>query len=248
MIIRKINKILLDLGIFNVKYVYIYCDLRNLISYFKKKPADGAKKFLDLFKKKGVTCITPAFSYTSKGQFDLKFTRSKVGYLSNYILKKENFTRSKNPVFSYVSVGKNKNLLNKLGKSAFGKNSLHEILLNENCYFLHLNRPLKDGNTLIHHIEQINKANYRYEKVFKTKIYDNNRYVGNNYKAFVRKNLKSKYHESTFLKAYKKMKNKKYIIRKKFKNLEIQVYPYQEFYADVNKLFIENSKIFIKGK
>ena len=57
--------------------------------------------------------------------------KSRVGFLSNYILKKERFVRSKNPIFSYVSVGKNRNLLNKLGKSAFGKNSLYEKIYNE---------------------------------------------------------------------------------------------------------------------
>ena len=247
MIIRKINEIFLNLKIFDAKYVYIYCDLRNLLVYFEKNPEVGAKQFLNLFKKKGVTCITPAFSYTSKGQFDLKKTKSRVGFLSNYILKRERFVRSKNPIFSYVSIGKNKNLLNKLGKSAFGKDSLHEKLYKEKCYFLHLNRPLKDGNTLIHHIEQINKANYRFEKIFKTKIYYKNKYLGNNYKAFVRKNLKSEYTDSTFHKAYKKIKKKKYFLRKKVGKIELLIYPYDNFYKDLDKLIKKDPNIFING-
>ena len=245
MIIRKINKIFSNLKIFDAKYVYIYCDLRNLLGYFKENPEVGAKKFLDLFKKKGVTCITPAFSYTSKGQFDLRKTKSRVGFLSNYILKKERFVRSKNPIFSYVSVGKNRNLLNKLGKSAFGKNSLHEKLYIEKCYFLHLNRPLKNGNTLIHHIEQKNKANYRYEKTFNTKIYEGKKYYGKNYKAFVRINMTSGYTDSTFKNAYNKIKKKKYFIKKKIADLEILMYPYKQFYLDINKLYKRCPKIFI---
>ena len=88
-------KFFLNLKIFDAKYVYIYCDLRNLLVYFEKNPEVGAKQFLNLFKKKGVTCITPAFSYTSKGQFDLKKTKSRVGFLSNYILKEKDLLDQK---------------------------------------------------------------------------------------------------------------------------------------------------------
>ena len=45
-------------------------------------------------------------------------------------------------------------------------------------FFLNFNRPLKEGNTLMHHIEQKNRVNYRYEKTFTTKVFENNRYVG----------------------------------------------------------------------
>jgi len=246
MIINKIDKVLLKSKIFKSKYVYIYCDLRNLLNHFKRTPEKGVEKFLNLFKRRGITCITPAFSYTTKGRFDLKNTKSRVGFLSNYIIKKEKFVRSKHPLFSYVAVGKNKKILTKLGKSAFGKMSLHEKLLDEKCYFLNLNRPLKNGNTLIHHIEQKNKADYRYEKTFNTRIYDGKKYYGKNYKAFVRINMKSHHTEATFKKAYDKIKKRKYFIKEKISDLEILIYPYKQFYFDINKLYNQHPQIFIK--
>ena len=108
-----------------------------------------------------------------KGKFDVNITKSKVGFLSNFIIKNEKFERSFHPMFSFVAIGRNRKLLKKLGKSAFGKNSLHSTLLNKNCCFLNFNRTLIKGNTLMHHIEQKNKAKYRFEKVFKTKVYKN---------------------------------------------------------------------------
>ena len=64
--------------------------------------------------------------------------------------------------------------------------------LYKNCYFLNFFRPLKQGNTLVHHIEQNNKAKYRFDKKFETKVFFHDNYVGKNYSAFVRKNLKNK--------------------------------------------------------
>ena len=40
-------------------------------------------------------------------------------------------------------------------------------------------RPLKQGNTLVHHIEQINNAKYRYDKRFPTRVYRGNKYIKN---------------------------------------------------------------------
>lgn len=100
----------------------------------------------------------------------------------------------------------------------------------------------------MHHIEQKNKAKYRFEKVFKTKVYKNKIFMGGNYKAFVRKNMNLNYSLGTFDKAYKKLKNKKYFFKKKIKNLEILTYPYDDFYYDLDNLFKKNSNIFIKAQ
>ena len=50
-----------------------------------------------------------------------------------------------------------------------------------------IGRELIEG-TVVHHIEQLLKANYRYEKVFNTKVYNNKKYCAN-YSAYVRKNF-----------------------------------------------------------
>ena len=62
--------------------------------------------------------------------------------------------------------------------------------------FLNLFRPLKGGNTLVHHIEQKNKAKYRFDKNFVTKVIKNKKFFGTNFKAYVRKYINKK---KTFL-------------------------------------------------
>lgn len=244
---KQIKLILKNSGILKSKFIYIYSDFRFFFQYEKKNQLQKVDSLIKYLTSKGSTCIVPSFSYTKKGFFNVKKTPSKIGFLSNYLLKKKNIERSNHPIFSFIAIGKNKKFLKKLGKSAFGNNSLHKNLKNNKCFYLHIDRPLYKGNTLIHHIEQKNKANYRFEKTFKTKVYKNNKFVGTNFKAFVRKDMKNKFTEGTFKKVYRTIGKKNYIYKKKINQFEICIYPYDIFYDDLNYLFKKNNKIFINN-
>ena len=253
--IEKINKILKEIdnifkisNIYKAKYVYIYSDFRTFFQIYKNRSEDFVDKFLNLFLKKGITCIVPAFSYTTKGSFFVEKTNSHVGFLGNFIIKKRKSSRSEHPVFSFIAIGKNRKIVKKVGKSAFGPDSVHKRLFRKKTFFLNLCRPIKYGNTLVHHIEQMNKANYRFDKVFNTKVYSKKSYIGNNFKAYVRKNMTSDHTRATFKKALKKIKNKNYFFKRRLKKLEILIYPYDSIYNDLDSLFKRDKKIFIKGK
>ena len=73
-------------------------------------------------------------------------------------MKNYQFERSEHPIFSFVAIGKKRKIVKSVGKSAFGKKSVHSRLLNKNTFFLNFFRPLEKGNTLIHHIEQIEES------------------------------------------------------------------------------------------
>ena len=243
--IREIDKIFTKSKIYKADYVYIYSDFRKIFSSKKDNPEKSVKSLLNFFLKKGITCIIPSFSY-SKKRFDIDKTKSSVGFLGNYVLKNFNHTRSEHPIFSYIAIGKNKSIIKKIGKSAFGSDSVHARLYKKNCYFLNFFRPLKQGNTLVHHIEQNNKAKYRFDKKFETKVFFHDNYVGKNYSAFVRKNLKNKSTSFTFEKIFKKIKNKKYFFKFIKKNYNILIYPYDVFYDDLDNHFKKDNNIFIK--
>jgi len=245
--IQKINKTFLKSKIYNAKYVYIYSDFTKLFYSKKNNPEKLVKSFLNFFLKKGITCIIPSFSY-SKKRFDIDKTKSTVGFLGNYVLKNLNHTRSEHPIFSYIAIGKNKSIIKKIGKSAFGSDSVHARLYKKNCYFLNFFRPLKEGNTLVHHIEQNNKAEYRFDKKFETKVFFQGNYIGKNYSAFVRRNLKNKSTSFTFGKILKKIKNKKYFFKFINKNYNILIYPYDVFYDDLDTYFKKDNNIFINKK
>ena len=234
-------------SIHNYNYVYIYNDLRFFLAQ-NINDTDFIDKLLNIFLEKKQTIIIPSFSY-SKKKYELQNTKSEVGFLSNYILKKKNSLRSEHPLFSYVALGPKKNIVKKIDKSAFGSDSLHSRLLFKNACFLHIGRNLKYGNTLVHHIEQNLNANYRFDKIFKTKVYKNNKYIGTNFKAFVRKNYKKKY-SFTFNKILKKNELKKMINylnhEKEFKS--IFYYSYDKFYFFLHELYLKENNIFINSK
>ena len=58
--------------------------------------------------KKKKTVIVPAFSYKNKGRFYVDKTESNLGFLTKWALKNLTFIRSEHPVFSVISVGKDK--------------------------------------------------------------------------------------------------------------------------------------------
>ncbi len=240
-------KKILNNPIFNrFDYIYIYSDFRYLLSQ-NLNNKNFVSQFLNIFLQRKKTLILPSFSY-SKKKFDIKKTKSSVGFLSNYILKKKNSLRSKHPLFSYIAIGPKKNILKNIGKSAFGENSVHAKLLFNNCCFLHIGRDLRYGNTLVHHVEQNLNASYRFDKKFSTKVFYNNKYLEKDFKAYVRKNY-SKKTDFNFNKVLKTKEMKNLIIylnkEKNFKSLFF--YPYDEFYFLLHFLYLKNNKIFIKS-
>ena len=230
----------------NYKFIYIYSDFRFFLSENKSNIETFMTQFLNTFLKNNQTIIVPTFSY-SKKKFDVKTEKSSLGFFSNYLLKLKGVQRSEHPIFSYAAYGQDKKIVKKIGKSAFGKDSIHERLLFKNCCFLHIGRDLIEGNTMVHHVEQNLAAKYRFEKTFKTKVYNNKKYIGTNYSAYVRKK-NNKGSEFTFIKAVKKIKEKKIIFKlNNQKNLKsIFYYSYDEMYFFLHELFISNNKIFLK--
>lgn len=246
--LKKIQSILLKSGINKADYVYIYSDFRPFFKFCKKNPKKLVKLFLEFFTKRGITCVIPSFSYTTSDKFIVEKTKSKVGFLANFVISNLKHERSEHPLFSFVSIGKNSKIVQKVGKSAFGKRSLHARLYAKNCYFLYFFRPLKDGNTLVHHIEQMFKANYRFEKKFSTKVYNGKKYIGKNYSAYLKKNINDKKYFFNFKKVLKKLINKKYIKINDFKKSQIVIIKYDNFYNDLKKLYEFDNKIFINHK
>ena len=98
----------------------------------------------------------------------------------------------------------------------------------------------------MHHIEQKNNANYRYNKRFNTKVIKNKKKLGSNFKAYVRKFKNKKDHVFTFKKIYKDLLNKDFMKHFTYKNEKIFVYDYDEFYDYLDKKYNENNNIFIK--
>ena len=171
------------------KILYLYSDLRQLGKF--KKTAETKAEFLDsiinLLLSMNFTVVIPTFSYTVKGIFEVESTPTRLGALNSRILEQPSVVRSEHPVFSFGACGPLSEVIKNIGKAAFGFDSVHERLLHSNAAFLYIGRPIRLGNTIIHYIEQQLNVDYRFNKTFPTKVFQNKTFIGDNYSAFVRK-------------------------------------------------------------
>jgi len=239
----------LDVGKFEI--LYVYSDLRE---FGRHKPSSVSKQdflqqIIEVLLKSVGTIITPTFSYTTSGIFDVGSTPTRIGALNNHFRQHLSAQRSEHPIFSYASIGKHSDVVKNIGKSAFGIDSIFERLLSRNAAFLYIGRPVRLGNTMIHFVEQLNNAEYRFEKIFETKVYEHEEFIGENYSAFVRKqdNAKNSYAFS-FEKATEALIAKKLIreirIANEFSNLSLL--PYYDVFEILNSLIKKDSSIFLK--
>ena len=184
---KKIIKFIKE-NISKYDYVYLTSDIRG---FLKKYNTITAQEICDILifslLSRNITVIIPAYTFTSSGKFFVNKQNSNLSYMTKWILKKRGVKRSEHPIFSVCAIGKNSKIVNNIGKSAFGFDSIFDRLIKNNTSLFHFGRPFSYGNTVIHYVEQSVGSIYRQHKNFKTKVYKKNKYIGNNFSAFVRK-------------------------------------------------------------
>ncbi len=182
-----------ELGVYEYSVVYLFTDLRGWASRL-----GAATRRDDMFKaisgpllERGCTIVTPSFSYTDAGEYDVQTTPSALGAFPRWFLGQPAMARSEHPLFSMAAIGPEKatarELVQGCGKSAFGARSVFERLLARECICVHLGHNVDLGNTMIHYAEQLCGAPYRFNKVFPTKVHSGGAFLGSNYSAFVRR-------------------------------------------------------------
>ena len=146
--------------------------LKFLIKYKKKKEIFNPNLIIDLLINKvgsRGTLIFPTYNWDfCKGlDFHYKETKSLSGSLGNFALKRKDFKRTKNPIYSYAVYGKDQDYICKLKHySCFGLDSPFGYLIKNKGKNLFINLDYKEGFTLIHVAEEEVGVNYRYFKKF----------------------------------------------------------------------------------
>lgn len=125
-----------------------------------------------LIKKVGTqgTLIFPVYNwdFCSGTPFDYKNTIGKTGHLGNAALKRNDFKRTKHPLYSFAVWGKDKEYLCSIDPvSSFGKGTVFEYLQYNNAMNIVLDVIFNEHYTLLHHVEQEVTIPYRYNKYFK---------------------------------------------------------------------------------
>ena len=157
--------------------LYLSLDTFKVFSFISKQLKknefeSSSLKFLKYLKKKvgpDGNLIIPVFSYNiSKSKyFDRSKTKSDVGLIGNYILKKYYENRTFNPFYSFLIFGKHKKkLLQYTNLGATELNSPWQFMIKKNYKIFSLGIHYARSLTINHYFEQINNVNYRFIKYF----------------------------------------------------------------------------------
>ena len=195
-IILNINKLFEKINIFKGDKVLVSSSILRLLVKYKNKNKNFVTNIIidSLIEKIGPegTLLFPTFNWAfCKGEdFDYNRTESLSGSLGNIALKRKDFQRTKNPIYSFAVTGKDKEYICNLDhESCFGLNSPHGYLI-ENYgknLFLDIHDIYKNAFTLVHVAEETIGVSYRYFKNFSGNYIDKfkkKKHV--NYKMFVR--------------------------------------------------------------
>lgn len=121
--------------------------------------------------------------------FDSNKTHSRTGTLSNISIKRKDFKRTKNPIYSFMVSGKNKNKICEIEHdNCFSKNSPFGYLIKNNAKYLFIDIDYKKaGFVLVHVAEQEVGVDYRYFKKFKGNVILGNKKMKKTVKMYVKK-------------------------------------------------------------
>lgn len=118
---------------------------------------------------RGWTIALPSFtfSFCKSGKYSYDKNKSETGIYADWVLKEiNNSFRSKHPIYSFVLVGKNANILdNMVSTTTWGRDSIFSKFEEVNAQLLMIGCGLKSC-TQIHRYEEINEVPYRHFKYF----------------------------------------------------------------------------------
>tara|TARA_R110000824_G_scaffold41058_1_gene122511 strand:- start:477 stop:1217 length:741 start_codon:yes stop_codon:yes gene_type:complete len=116
------------------------------------------------------TVLIPAYSYsyTNKEVYDLKNSPSKVGYATEHMRRKNEKSRTSDPLFSYVVLGdKISKDYNKISDcECFGDDSIIAEMYNKNAMICSIFSSWATTFTEMHFIEKRLEVKYRKDKMF----------------------------------------------------------------------------------
>lgn len=248
---RMLRQAYQSVGAFDADILYIYTDFR----YFGASAAgyknrnEFCNAIVAPLLECGKTIVLTTFTYTAEGRFDVLGSRTKLGAMNKWILEQTGFRRSEHPIFSYAALGPEAGLVEDIGKSAFGYDSVFERLQGRRAAFLHIGRPVSLGNTALHYVEHMCGATYRTHKAFRTEVFRGEEYVGTDYSAFLRRrDVPGESFEFDFSKSATELYNKKMINQVGYDQelSNISFYWYDQTIDCLLDMFYKNPRIFIK--
>ncbi|MDA9698798.1 AAC(3) family N-acetyltransferase [Candidatus Pelagibacter sp.] len=251
------DKIFKSLGITEKDIVFISSNLLKLNIKKKKQlityeTSDIIDSLINILKNHG-TIIVPTFNWdfcNGKG-YHYKKTLSNSGSLGNYVLKRSDFDRTQNPIYSFCVYGKDKKYLTSLKhKSCFEFNSPFGYMVTKNAknIYIDIDNIYRDSFTLCHVAEQKVGVNYRYLKNFKGKYVNKGICKLNaNFSMYVRKlNLNIRTGVNPQIK--KELKKKNSYIERNISGINLKVVNMKNAYKIMENSLKNKGNIIFKDK
>lgn len=237
-------KALYDLGIKNGDIVCAHSEIFNF-----GIPLLNINEFLtvlieSLFEVIGKdgTLLMPTFTYSfcNNEVYNKVKSKTKVGALNEFFRKQKGVKRTNDPIFSFAIKGAHEGLfLNKDHDSCFGVNCTYEILTHNDGKILNFGN--RECYTFVHYPEESCKISYRYDKIFKGLIIDeNNIEYEKHINFFVRHHGVATSDE----KITQFLRSKDYYNEIKFGNTNLALIEARKFYDDLMIEFKKNESIF----
>lgn len=166
-------------GIQEGDLLLIHSNIKGTLRRFLKQgirvsPKDILDSFIMAVGSKG-TLLFPLFNFDfTKGiYFDISTTPSQMGALSEVARLYPDSVRTGHPIYSFAAIGFNaKQFLSVDNFSGYGGDSPFGLLREFGGKIAVLDLPDQNSMTYYHHIEEMNKVDYRYHKVFSGKYTD----------------------------------------------------------------------------
>lgn len=180
----KLRQLAGHLGLGKGERIYVTSDVKSLLYGLMHNDDETDLNILidgiiDIIGEEG-SLVFPTFnwSFCSGEPFDYHKTAAKTGSLGKIALARDDFKRTKHPIYSFAVWGKDKEDLCALdNKSSFGSDSPFAYMVDHGYRNLFIDKDLEHSFVFVHYAEQSVgnlHANYRYLKDFTGDYTDEN--------------------------------------------------------------------------
>lgn len=177
----KLRDLAKNLGINKGDNIYVTSDVKQLLYDLMQNDDETDLNILidgiiDIIGEEG-TLVFPTFNWSfCKGEaFDYYKTPCKTGSLGKIALKRDDFRRTKHPIYSFAVWGHDKDILCAMNnKSSFGNDSPFAYMVEHEYRNLFIDKDLQHSFVFVHYVEQSVGITYRYIKDFSADYIDEN--------------------------------------------------------------------------